>query len=97
LAQDDAGTGLLAGIPDRPGKVAIVVTATIDREVRSLDARSLSWGGKDCVHGHTADRRRDPKSRLTSRLDPNYRQVSIWNRLMNRPHARITMMLLQLA
>jgi Putative Ig domain len=40
----DAGTGLLSGVPDRPGKVAIVVTATIDREVRSLDARMLSWG-----------------------------------------------------
>jgi hypothetical protein len=40
----DAGTGLLSGIPDRPGKVAVVVTATIDREVRRLDARTLSWG-----------------------------------------------------
>jgi hypothetical protein len=40
----DAGTGLLSGVPDRPGKVAIVVTATIDREVRGLDARMLSWG-----------------------------------------------------
>jgi hypothetical protein len=40
----DAGTGLLAGVPDRPGKVAVVVTATIDREARGLDARMLSWG-----------------------------------------------------
>ena len=40
----DAGSGLLSGVPDRPGKVAIVVTATIDKEVRSLDARMLSWG-----------------------------------------------------
>jgi hypothetical protein len=40
----DARTGLLSGVPDRPGKVAVVVTATIDREVRSLDARMLSWG-----------------------------------------------------
>ena len=40
----DAGAGLLTGVPDRPGKVSIVVTATIDREVRSLDARQLSWG-----------------------------------------------------
>ena len=36
--------GLLSGVPDRPGKVVIVVTATIDREVRNLDARMLSWG-----------------------------------------------------
>jgi hypothetical protein len=40
----DAGTGLLIGVPDRPGKAAVVVTATIDREVRSLDVGSLSWG-----------------------------------------------------
>jgi hypothetical protein len=40
----DAGTGRLSGVPDRPGKVAVVVTATIDREVRSLDARMRSWG-----------------------------------------------------
>jgi hypothetical protein len=40
----EAGTGLLSGIPDRPGKVAVIVTATIDREVRSLDAPMLSWG-----------------------------------------------------
>jgi hypothetical protein len=37
-------TGLLSGIPDGPGKVAVVVTATIDREVRKLDERALSWG-----------------------------------------------------
>jgi hypothetical protein len=40
----DEGTGLLSGIPDGPGKVPVVVTATIDREVRRLDSRSLSWG-----------------------------------------------------
>jgi hypothetical protein len=40
----DAGTGLLSGVPDRPGRVAVVVTATIDRQVRSLDTRMLSWG-----------------------------------------------------
>jgi hypothetical protein len=45
----DTGTGVLSGIPDRPGKVAVVVTATIDREVRKLDARSLSWGIENTV------------------------------------------------
>jgi hypothetical protein len=45
----DAGTGLLSGVPDRPGKVAIVVTATIDREVRNLDLRMLSWGVEKIV------------------------------------------------
>jgi hypothetical protein len=28
----DEGTGLLSGIPDGPGKVSVIVTATIDRE-----------------------------------------------------------------
>jgi hypothetical protein len=40
----DPVTGLLSGIPDNPGKVAIVVAATIDREVRNFDAEKLSWG-----------------------------------------------------
>lgn len=40
----DARTGLLRGVPERSGKFAVVVTATIDREVRSLDLRALSWG-----------------------------------------------------
>ncbi len=35
---------MLSGIPDSPGKVAVAVTATIDREVRKLDERALSWG-----------------------------------------------------
>jgi hypothetical protein len=37
-------TGVLSGIPDIPGKVLVVVTVTIDREVRRLDERALSWG-----------------------------------------------------
>lgn len=40
----DEDTGLLSGIPDGPGKIPVVVTATIDRENRRLDARALSWG-----------------------------------------------------
>lgn len=40
----DAGTGLLSGIPDAPGKVPVVVAATIDRDVRTLDRQPLSWG-----------------------------------------------------
>jgi len=40
----DDRTGVLSGIPDSPGKVVITVTATIDREVRKLDERALSWG-----------------------------------------------------
>jgi len=40
----DGKTGILSGVPDRPGKVDIVLTATIDRDVRNLDAHQLSWG-----------------------------------------------------
>jgi hypothetical protein len=40
----DERTGVLSGIPDGPGKVAVIVTATTDREVRNLDERALSWG-----------------------------------------------------
>jgi hypothetical protein len=49
----DSGTGLLSGIPDRPGKAPVVVTATIDREIRKLDARSLSWGIEKIVSTDT--------------------------------------------
>jgi hypothetical protein len=40
----DERTGLLSGVPDRPGKIVVTVTATIDREVRNRDERALSWG-----------------------------------------------------
>ena len=40
----DERTGVLSGVPESPGKVVITVTATIDREVRKLDERALSWG-----------------------------------------------------
>jgi hypothetical protein len=40
----DELTGVLSGIPDSPGKVVVIVTATIDREARKLDERALSWG-----------------------------------------------------
>jgi hypothetical protein len=40
----DERTGVLSGVPDKAGKVEIVLTATIDREVRKLDERALSWG-----------------------------------------------------
>jgi hypothetical protein len=40
----DERTGVLSGVPDGPGKFSVSVTATIDREVRKLDERALSWG-----------------------------------------------------
>src|SRR5204863_1687711 len=45
----DADTGLLAGVPDQPGKVTVVVTVTIDREVRNWDVSALSWGVEKIV------------------------------------------------
>jgi hypothetical protein len=40
----DPVTGLLSGIPDRPGEFPVVVTATLERENRTLDAQTLSSG-----------------------------------------------------
>ena len=45
----DARTGLLSGLPDRPGKVSVVVSATIDRDVRRLDPGVLSWGNEKVI------------------------------------------------
>jgi hypothetical protein len=49
----DPATGVLSGVPDRPGNAAVVVTATIDRQVRSLDTRALSWGQEKVVSTRT--------------------------------------------
>jgi len=40
----DEATGLLSGTPQAVGRVEVVVTATIDREVPKLDEDALSWG-----------------------------------------------------
>ena len=40
----DERTGVLSGFPESPGKFVVAVAATIDREVRKLDERALSWG-----------------------------------------------------
>ena len=40
----DPSTGVLSGTPEAPGEVEVVVTATIDREVRRLDEKALVWG-----------------------------------------------------
>jgi hypothetical protein len=45
----DERTGQLSGVPHEPGNVPVVVTATIDREVRELDSRMLSWGMEQIV------------------------------------------------
>ena len=60
----DERTGVLSGVPDSPGKVVVAVTATIDREVRKLDDRTLSWGQEKtfCPQARKS-RRRDPEVR----------------------------------
>ncbi len=45
----DETTGLLSGTPDAPGKVAVVVTATTEPEVRKLDEQVLSWGREKVI------------------------------------------------
>jgi hypothetical protein len=40
----DEATGLLSGTPDAAGPVAVVVTATVEREVRTLDEQALGRG-----------------------------------------------------
>jgi hypothetical protein len=40
----DERIGVLSGVPESPGEAVVTVTATIDREVRKLDERALSWG-----------------------------------------------------
>ena len=45
----DEATGVLSGIPDTAGRAQVVVTATIDRNVRNLDEKALVWGVEKVV------------------------------------------------
>ena len=40
----DPAHGVLSGVPEAPGTYPVVVTVTLDREVRQLDPGMLSWG-----------------------------------------------------
>jgi hypothetical protein len=40
----DEATGVLSGTPDAAGRVEVAVTASIDRQVRTLDEKALVWG-----------------------------------------------------
>jgi hypothetical protein len=40
----DGATGVLSGTPDVAGNAEVVLTVTIDREVRTLDEKALVWG-----------------------------------------------------
>ena len=49
----DEATGVLTGTPDAPGNAEVVVTASIDREVRKLDEKVLIWGNEKVVATNT--------------------------------------------
>jgi len=42
----DENTGALSGTPDVEGKVEVVVTTTLHRELRKLDEKALVWGNE---------------------------------------------------
>jgi len=45
----DEISGLLSGTPAEPGKLEVAVTATIDRQVRTLDEKALVWGREEVL------------------------------------------------
>jgi len=45
----DANSGLLSGTPKAAGKTTVVVTVTIDRQVRKLDSWALGWGQEKVI------------------------------------------------
>jgi hypothetical protein len=52
LAIDEA-TGVLAGTPSALGRVEVVVSATIDRQVRELNEKALIWGREEVLSTDT--------------------------------------------
>ena len=42
----DPATGLLSGTPDAAGAAKVAVTVALEREVRKLDERALTWGNE---------------------------------------------------
>ncbi len=59
----DPATGVLSGTPDAPGKEEVVVTATVDTEVRILDLGALQWGKE-----RVADSRIERVGRVTQKF-----------------------------
>jgi hypothetical protein len=49
----DQSTGLLSGAPDQTGTAEVVVSVTLERDVRSLDEASLKWGIEKVVSSST--------------------------------------------
>jgi hypothetical protein len=49
----DPGTGLLSGTPTSRGQFSVSVTATIDRQMRTLDEKALIWGNEKVLGTRT--------------------------------------------
>jgi len=49
----DPASGVLSGTPDAAGRAEVIVTVTIDREVRKLDEPTLKWGNEKVVSAGT--------------------------------------------
>jgi hypothetical protein len=49
----DKATGLLSGTPDRSGTTEVVLSATLERDVRRLDEEALKWGIEKVVSSGT--------------------------------------------
>jgi hypothetical protein len=49
----DQATGLLSGTPDRPGTTEVVLSVTLERDVRRLDEAALKWGIEKVVSSGT--------------------------------------------
>jgi hypothetical protein len=49
----DETTGLLSGTPDRSGRTEVVVSATLERDVRGLDEEALKWGIEKVISSGT--------------------------------------------
>ena len=49
----DEATGLLSGTPDQPGTDRVVVSVTLERDVRLLDEEALKWGIEKVISSGT--------------------------------------------
>jgi hypothetical protein len=49
----DSTTGLLSGTPDRSGRTEVVVSVTLERDMRGLDEEALKWGIEKVISSGT--------------------------------------------
>jgi hypothetical protein len=51
--QIDPATGMLSGTPDRAGRFEVVLAARIERNLRTLDEKTLTWGNEKVLSTST--------------------------------------------